>query len=86
MRLDGNHDSPQGNRCISFGSVFDASSGQNGGQNNDEKLNDWGEPLEDGDGHLGEYGTTQTRPRQVQQGMSTFNLGIKPKDPPMFYG
>ena len=76
----------QGNRCVSFGSVFDASLGQNGGQNNDEKLNDWGEPLEGGDGHLGENGTTQTRPRQVQQGTSTFNLGIKPKDPPMFYG
>ena len=49
-------------------------------------MNDWGEPLEDGDGNLGDDDTAQTRPRQVQQGMSTFNLGIKPKDPPMFYG
>ena len=44
---------PQGNRRVSFGSVFDASLGQNGGQNNDETLNDWGEPLEGGDGHRG---------------------------------
>ena len=49
-------------------------------------MNDWGEPLEGGDGQLGDDGTAQTKPRQVQQGMSTFNLGIKPKDPPMFYG
>ena len=57
---------PQGNRRVSFCLVFDASSGHNGGQNNDVKLNDWGEPLEDGDGHLGDGGTAQTRPRQVQ--------------------
>ena len=62
---------PQGNRRVSFGSVFDASSGQEGHNGN-------------GDGHIDDDGTMQTRPRQVQQGVSTFNLGIKPKDPQCF--
>ena len=40
----------QRQRRVSFGSVFDAPSEPNeGGQNNEEKLNDWGEPLDDGD-------------------------------------
>ena len=64
---------PQGNQRVSFGSVFDAPSGQNGGQNNGENLNDWGEPLDDGD-------------VQAQQNTSLFKLEIKPKDPLMFYG
>ena len=35
----------QSTRRVSFGSVFDASSGQNeGGHNNEENLNEWGEP------------------------------------------
>ena len=37
-------------------------------------------------GNTGNDGTLQTRSMQVQQGVSTFNLGIKPKDPPMFHG
>ena len=62
---------PQGNRCVSFGSVFDASSGQ-GGDNN---------------GNDGNGGTIGSRTAQAQmQGASTFNLGIKPKDPPVFHG
>ena len=44
---------PQGNRRVSFGSVFDASSGQEGHNGN-------------GDGHMGEDRIAQTRPRQVQ--------------------
>ena len=58
----------QSNRHVSFGSVFDASSGQggNGGGNG---------------------GTIESRTIQPQpQGVSTFNLGIKPKDPPVFHG
>ena len=59
---------PQGNRRVSFGSVFDASSGQ-GGENN------------------GNDGNGGSRTVQVQpQGAATFNLGIKPKDPPVFHG
>ena len=62
---------PQGNRRVSFGSVFDASSGQ-GGENN---------------GNDGNSGTMGSRTIQVQpQGATTFNLGIKPKDPPVFHG
>ena len=63
----------QRQRRVSFGSVFDAVSGPNErGQNNKEKLNDWGEPLDDGD-------------VQTQQKTTLFKLEIKPKDPPMFY-
>ena len=61
---------PQGNRRVSFGSVFDASSGPGGNGNNDGNS-----------GTLG-YITVPAQP----QGTSTFNLGIKPKYPPMFYG
>ena len=62
---------PQGNRRVLFGSVFDASSGQ-GGDNNGN------------DGNSGKIGS---RTIQVQpQGAATFNLGIKPKDPPVFHG
>ena len=62
---------PQGNCRVSFGSVFDASSGQ-GGENN---------------GNDGNSGTMGSRTVQVQpQGALTFNLGIKPKDPPVFHG
>ena len=62
---------PQGNRRVSFGSVFDASSGQGGGNN----------------GNDGNGGTIGSRTIQVQlQGALTFNLGIKPKDPPVFHG
>ena len=62
---------PQGNHRVSFGSVFDASSGQ-GGDNN---------------GNDGNGGTSGSRTMQVQpQGATTFNLGIKPKNPPVFHG
>ena len=61
---------PQGNRRVSFGSVFDASSGPGGNGNND--------------GNSGTIGS-RTVPAQPQ-GTSTFNLGIKPKEPPVFYG
>ena len=44
---------PQGNRRVSFGSIFAASSGQDGHNGND-------------DGHMDEDGTAQTRPKQVQ--------------------
>ena len=64
---------PQGNRRVSFGSVFDALSGQNGGQNNGENVNDNDEPL------VGR--TTQAQPNTV-----VFQLEIKPKDPSMFHG
>ena len=67
---------PQGNRRVSFGSIFDAPFEQEGQDGHDGN----------GDGYMNKDETSQTRPRQVQQGMSTFNLGIKPKDPPMFYG
>ena len=61
----------QGNCRVSFGSVFNAPSGQ-GGDNNDN----------DGNG-----GTIGSRTVQVQpQGASTFNLGIKPKDTLVFHG
>ena len=59
---------PQGNCRVSFGSVFDASSGQEGENNGN-------------DGNGGSR-TVQTQP----QGAATFNLGIKPKDPPVFHG
>ena len=62
---------PQSNCRVLFGSVFDASSGQ-GGDNN---------------GNDGNGGTIGSRTVQVQlQGVSTFNLGIKPKDPPVLHG
>ena len=38
----------QRQRRVSFGSVFDASFGQNGGQNNGEHGNDWDEILDGG--------------------------------------
>ena len=61
---------PQGNRCVLFGSVFDASSGQGGNGDND-----------------GNGGTIGSRIVHTQpQGATTFNLGIKPKDPPVFHG
>ena len=63
----------QRQRHVSFGSVFDASFGQNGGQNNGENLNEWGEPQDDST-------------VQMQQNIALFKLEIKPKDPPMFYG
>ena len=62
---------PHGNRRVSFGSVFDASSGQE----------------QDNNGNNGNGGTMGSRTVQVQpQGAATFNLGIKPKDPPVFHG
>ena len=61
---------PQGNRRVLFGSVFDASSGQGGNGDND------------GNGGTMGSKTVQTQP----QGAATFNLGIKPKDPPVFHG
>ena len=67
---------PQGSRRGSFGSVFDASSGQEGKDGHNGN----------GNGHIDDDGTAQTRPRQVQQGVSTFNLRINSKDPPMFHG
>ena len=64
----------QSTRRVSFGSVFDASSGQNGGgHNNEENLNEWGEPQNE-------------RNATAQPNTALFNLEIKPKDPPMFYG
>ena len=61
---------PQGNRRVLFGSVFDALSGPGGNGNHD-----------------GNGGTIGSRTVLAQpQGTTTFNLGIKPKDPPMFYG
>ena len=60
----------QSNRRVSFGSIFYASSGQGGNGDND-----------------GNGGTFGSRTVQVQpQGASTFNLGIKPKDPLVFHG
>ena len=55
---------------MSFGSLFDASLGQGGNGDND--------------GNGGTIGsrTVQTHP----QGATTFNLGIKPKDHPVFHG
>ena len=67
---------PQGPRRVSFGSVFDASSGQNGGgQENQEPqdYDDWNEPQEE-------------RRTVAPANHSLFNLEIKPKDPPIFYG
>ena len=64
---------PQSNRRVSFGSVFDASSGQNGGHNNGENLNEWDEPQDE-------------RNVPTQPNTALFKLEIKPKDPPMFYG
>ena len=62
---------PQSNRRVLFGLVFDASSGQAG----------------DNNGNDGNGGTIESRTAQAQlQGVSTFNLGIKPKDPPVFHG
>ena len=61
---------PQGNRRVLFGSVFDVSSGQGGNGNND--------------GNGGTIGS-RTIPAQPQ-GTTTFNLGIKPKEPPVFHG
>ena len=63
----------QSTRRVSFGSVFDASSGQNGGHNNEENLNEWGEPQDE-------------RNVPTQPHTALFKLEIKPKDPPMFYG
>ena len=63
-------DTIQRQRHVSFGSVFDGSSGVNGGGNDDDNT-----------GGMMEVGT-----RQQQQTDATFNLEIKPKDPPMFYG
>ena len=68
----------QTTRRVSFGSLFDASSGQNGGHNNgghhnEENLNEWGELQEE-------------RNAPVQPNTALFKLEIKPKDPPMFYG
>ena len=64
----------QSNRRVSFGSVFDASSRQNGGgHNNEENLNEWGE-------------TQDERSAPIQPNTALFKLEIKPKDPPMFYG
>ena len=65
-------------RRVSFRSIFDASSGQNGGHNNGghhngENLNEWGEPQDD-------------RNVSTQPNTALFKLEIKPKDPPMFYG
>ena len=63
----------QGNRHVSFVFVFDASSGKTGDNGNG--------------GHPGgEGGIGETKAVQGQQGVSTFNLGIKCKDPPMFHG
>ena len=67
---------PQGPRRVSFGSVFDASSGRNGGgQDNEEPQDDddWNEPQEE-------------RRTVAPANNSLFNLEIKPKDPPIFYG
>ena len=61
---------PLSNCRVSFGFVFDASSRQ-GGDNNGNDSNG---------GTIGSK-TVQTQP----QGVSTFNLGIKPKDPPVFH-
>ena len=61
---------PQGNRRVSFGSVFDASSGQGGNGNNDGN---------------GRTIRSITVPAQ-SQGTTTFNMGIKVKDPPVFHG
>ena len=64
---------PQSNRRVSFGYVFDASSGQGGNGNNSGN---------DGNGQ-----TVGSRTIQVQpQGASTFDLGIKPKDLLVFHG
>ena len=64
---------PQSNCHVSFGLVFDASSGQCGNGEND--------------GNGGNGGTVGSRTVQTQpQGASTFNLGIKPKDPPVLHG
>ena len=58
-------------RRESFGSVFPGSSGTGG----------------NGGGHGNGVGGISVRPSQVHHGsMSTFNIGIKPKDPPVFYG
>ena len=62
-------DTIQRQRRVSFGSVFDGSSGVDGGGNDDDNT-----------GGMMEVGT-----RQQQQMGATFNLEIKPKDPPMFY-
>ena len=60
---------PQGSRRVLFGSVFDALSGPGGNGNHD-----------------GNGGTIGSRTVPVQpQCTSTFNLGIKPKEPPVFY-
>ena len=57
-----------------FGSVFDATSGPNGGgHNNGNNDNDWND--------IPDAGNTPT-----QQNDALFKLEIKPKDPPMFYG
>ena len=62
---------PQSNQCVSFGSVFDASSGQGGNGENS--------------GNGGNGGIVGSRTIQVQpQRASTFNLGTKPKDPTYF--
>ena len=61
-------DTIQRQRRVSFGSLFDGSSGVNGGGNDDDNT-----------GGLMEVGT-----RQQQQTGATFNLEIKPKDPPIF--
>ena len=59
-----------------FGFAFDASSGTGGNveQNSCNNIN----------GKIGGILGTQTT--QVQQGVSTFNLGIKPKDSLVFHG
>ena len=70
---------PQSTRRVSFGSVFDVSSGQdgggqnNGGQQNDGNWNEWSAPLVE-------------RRTAIQTDDALFKLEIKPKDPPIFYG
>ena len=64
---------PQNSHHVSFGSVSDAVSGQGG--NGDSSGNG-------GDGEIVGSRTVQVQP----QGVSTFNLGIKPKDPLVFHG
>ena len=58
-------------RRVSFGSVFSRSSGGNG----------------NGNGHgAGGNGSAAGTTQQTRTGGSTFNIDIKPKEPPIFYG
>ena len=62
----------QSGRRDSFGSVFPGSSGTGGNGNGN------------GTGHGAGVATSTQRPGMMQS--ATFNIGIKPKEPPVFHG